>query len=240
MKNLLIIFMLLFVTVPALAQVSLAAGSAEQLIDQQEIRQLLDDFLAEESDRLPRVELALTSVVLPKDFKVPQGHVEHQVIPAKPGVIGSRRMTLLTRVDNRVVSNQSIRVELKAMAEVAIVTANLQRGETLDNSNVILQQMDVTRLKQPIYNLDDIFGKQLKRSLRLGQPLALKQIDFPPTIKRGERVEIQAQRGALILTTAGEARQDGLIDETIKVMNVGSKRVILCRVLGPGLVRVEF
>ena len=240
MRKLLIIFMLLLAPVPVLGKVSSTDGSARQLIDQPEIRQVLEDYLAEESDRLPQVELVLSSVVLPKEFMVPQGHVDHQIIPAKPGVIGSRRVTLLTRVDNAVVSNQSIRVELKAMAEVVVVTANLRRGETLDASNTVLQQQDISKLKQPIFNLEDIYGQQLKRSLRLGQPLALKEIDFPPTIKRGDRVEIHAQRGGLVLTAAGEARQDGLSDETIRVMNISSQKEILCRVLAPGLVRVEF
>lgn len=240
MKNFLIIFMLLLFTGPAWAKSPLVDGSAAQLIDQQEIRQVLDDYLVEQSDRLPQVELMLKSVVLPKEFMVPQGQIEHQVVPAKPGVIGSRRVTLLTRVDGQTVSNRSIRIDLEALAEVVVVTANLQRGETLDASNVMLQQQDISKLKLPIFNLEDIYDKQLKRSVRLGQPLGLKQVDFPPTIKRGDRVEIHAQRGGLVLTTAGEARQNGLTGETIRVKNIGSKRDVLCRVLAPGLVRVEF
>ena len=172
MRTLLTIIILLVANVPALAKAAPAAGSAEQLIDQQEIRQVLNDYLAEESDRLPQVELTLNSVSLPKAFTVPQGHIEHQVIPAKPGVIGSRRVTLLTRVDNQAVSNKSIRIELSALAEVVVATANLRRGDTLDQSNTDLQKQDISKIKQPIFNPEDVYGKQLKRSLRLGQPLA--------------------------------------------------------------------
>ena len=240
MRPLLIIILLLFVSVPTLALGQLSNAVEEQLINQQEIRQVLDDFLAEESDRLPQVELSFSSVTLPQAFKVSPGHIEHQVVPAKPGVIGSRRVTLLTRVDNQVVSNKSIRVGLKAMAEVVVASANLRRGETLDESNVVLQQQDISKLKQPIFKPAEVYGKQLKRSVRLGQPLALRQVDFPPMIKRGERVEIHVQRGTLVLTAVGEARQDGHSGETIRVMNSGSHREILCRVLAPGLVRVEF
>jgi len=235
MRNFLIIILLLICT-PVFAQ----NPSDEQLIDQQEIRQVLEDFLAEKSDRLPQVELTMKSVVLPKAFKVPQGHVEHQVIPDKPDVIGSRRVTLLTRVDNRAVSNKSIRVQLEALADVVVAAANLRRGETLDELNTVLQKQDITRLKQPIFNLEDVYGKQLKRTVRLGQAINVNQVDFPPTIKRGERVEIHAQRGSLMLTTAGEARQDGLEGETIRVKNIGSQREVLCQILGPGLVKVEF
>lgn len=59
-------------------------------------------------------------------------------------------------------------------------------------------------------------------------------------IKRGDRVVIQAQRGGLTLTAAGEAKQDGMADETIRVMNLGSRKDVLCLVVEQGLVTVEF
>ena len=239
MRTLLIILLLL-TSLPAAALAQQAERYAVQLVDQQEIRQVLDDYLAAESQRLPQVELTFSSVSLPAAFKVPQGQVAHQVIPAKPGVIGSRRVTLLTRVDDQLVKNQSIRVQLKALAEVVVASANLRRGDSLDATNIVLQQEDISKLKQPIFNPQDVYGKQLKQSLRLGQPLALKQVDFPPMIKRGERVAIHARRGSLVLTAAGEARQDGDQGETIRVKNSQSNREVLCQVLAPGQVQVEF
>jgi flagella basal body P-ring formation protein FlgA len=236
MRTLLTFFLLLSISLP----LPVLAGVAEQSIDQKEIRQALDDYLAAESERLPRVELRFSSVDLPDAFKVPQGHVEYQVVPAKPGVIGSRRVTLLTRVDDRLVGNQSIRVELEAMAEVMVAMANLRRGDTLDETNTVLQQQDISGLRQPIFTPEDVYGKQLKQSLRLGQTLDLKQVDFPPLIKRGDRVEIHVQRGSMILTAVGEARQDGYSGDTIRVKNSESHREILCRVVAPGLVHVEF
>jgi len=155
-------------------------------------------------------------------------------------VIGSRHLTLVTRVDDQVVSNQSIPVELDALAEVAVAAGNLQRGQELTTENVRVLQMDISRLKQPIFNPDQIYGKRLKRSVRLGQPLQRIQIDFPPMIKRGDRVEIQVQHGALTLSAAGEARQDGQEGETIRVLNSDSHREVLCQVTAPGQVSVEF
>lgn len=238
MRILLHIMLLLLVVVPT--QVLGAEGAAGQLIDQQELRQLLDDYLVAESARLPRIELRFSSVDLPEPFRVPQGQIDYQVIPARPEVIGSRRVTLLTRVDDQLVSNLSIRVELEALAEVLVATSNLRRGDTLNATNLVLQQLDISRLKQPIFVAEEVYGKQLKQALRLGQPLSLKQVDFPPLIKRGERVEIRLQRGGMILTAAGEARQDGFAGETIKVKNIESQREILAQVFAAGLVRVEF
>lgn len=237
MKLLLHIITLLLLLAPSF---SLAVAADEQLISQQEMTQVLNDYLADESDRLPRVELRFTSVSLPQPFKVPVGHIEYQVVPAKPGVVGSRRVTLMTRVDGQIVANQSIRVEIEALAEILVAADNLRRGEILSEEKVSFQQQDISTLKQPLFGGDDVFGKRLKRSVRLGQPVLRKQIEFPPLIKRGDRVVIRAQRGGLVLTAAGEARQDGLIDESIRVMNTNSRKEVLCRVTAPGQVTVEF
>lgn len=216
------------------------ATAKTQLIDQQTMEQVLDNYLAKQSALLPRVDLRFKSLSLPKPYRVPAGRITHQVVPARPGVIGSRRMTLLTRVDGQIASNHTIRVELEALAEVAVCTESLRRGTILDSSNVELRYQDITKLKNPVFAVDDVIGKRLKRSVRLGESLQRKQVEFPPIIKRGERVTIQAQRNGLILTAAGEAKQDGCEGEDIRVINSTSHKEITCQVVGHGLVTVEF
>ncbi len=238
MKYLLCIFLIL--STPLLLWGASTATTGGQLIDQQEIRQILDDYLAEQSELLPHVDLRFKSLSLPKPYRVPEGRIVHQVIPAKPGVIGSRRVTLMTRVDGRIVSNQSIRVEIEALADVAIATGSLRRGTVLRPEDVELRYQDISRLKTAIFSLDNLVGKRLKRSVRLGDPLKKDQVEFPPVIKRGEQVIIQARRRGFLLTATGLAKQDGSTGDAIRVTNATSHKEIVCQVVAPGLVRVEF
>ena len=217
-----------------------SAAGTSVVIDQKEMRQIIDDYLTEQSMLLPHVKFRLTSISLPKPYKVPAGRITHQVIPAKPGVIGSRHLTLLTRVDNQVVSNQSIRIRLEALADVAVFTGTFRRGEVLDDGDVELRYEDITRLKEPVFSVNDIVGKRLKRTVRLGEAVQKKQIEFPPVIKRGERVVIQARGHGLMLTAAGEAKQDGRSGESIRVVNSQSHKEVVCQVVASGLVTVEF
>lgn len=237
MKKLLLIIALLLFPGWAWAQ---AVPGQEQLIGQETMTQVLNDFLADESDHLPGVELRFASLSLPKPFNVPAGKLDFQVIPDNPDVIGSHRLTLMTRVEDRIASNRSIRVKIEAMAEILVAASNLRRGKILSEEDVVFQQEDISRLKQPLFFTDEIVGKRLKRSVRLGKPLLRRQVEFPPMINRGDRVVIRVQRGGLVLTAAGEASQDGMEGETIRVMNIGSRKEVLCRVVAPGLVSVEF
>ncbi len=235
MLLLLIIMTLLFGLNPAVA----GTGTDGTVIDHEEMKQLLDDYLAAQSALLPQVALRLASVDFPAPYAVPQGRIEHQLIPARPGVLGSRRITLMTRVDGQIVSNQSIHVELEAMAEIAVSAENLRRGTMLQAEHTEMRYQAISRLSDPIFNVDDAVGRIVKRSLRLGEPLQAQQIEFPPVIKRGERVVIEVYGAGLTLSAVGEARQDGREGESIRVINSSSSREVISRVIAPGLVRVE-
>lgn len=216
-----------------------AGETTHVVIDHQEMQQILEDFLAEHSALLPQVELRLTSVQFPAPYKVPMGRIDHQLIPARPGVLGSRRISIMTRVDDQIVSNQSIRVEVEAMAEIAVAKESLRRGAILTENHIEMRYQDISRLSEPIFNSADAVGKIVKRSLRLGEPLQAQQVEYPPMVKRGERVVIEVQHAGMTLSAVGEARQDGREGESIKVINTGSSREVISQVVAPGLVRVE-
>ncbi len=234
--------LMLFLVFPFLTygSPSQSTSSSYQLVDHQKMEQVLNDYLAEQSELLPHVELRFKSMSLPHAYRVAKGAIDYQVVPAKPGVIGSQRMTLLTRVDGQVVSNQSIRVKLEALADIVVSSSTLRRGAVLGPEDIELSYQDISHMKGPIFSLEEIVGKRLKRSVRLGEPLQKQQVEFPPVIKRGERVIIQAKKHGFILTAAGEAKQDGLTGDSIRVVNKGSHREVICQIVAPGLVTVEF
>lgn len=205
----------------------------------EEMEAVLQSYLERSAAQLPGVSLSFKTLRLPPRFMVAPGRIEHQVIPSTPEVVGSRHLTLITRVDGKVVKNQTIRVALDAQAEVLVASADLRRGDRLGENNLILQQREISRLDEPFFRLDAVEGKQLKQMIRNGQPLLRRQVDFPPLIKRGDRVTIQLSNRGMLLNASGEARQNGELGETIRVRNSSSQREILCRVAAAGLVRVE-
>ena len=240
MKYLFVILLIIAAPFGAVAATSLQAQSSEVMIDQDEVTQVLTDYLNAESRQFPQVDLRFKQVDLPEPFSIPQGRIDHQIIPANPGVIGSRRLTLLTRVDGEIVSNQSIRVELEAMADVIVAKNSMRRGKILTADDIDVIYTDISRIDEPIFAEEQVVGKRLKRSVRLGDPLEQREVEFPPVIKRGEKVVINASSQGLQLTAAGEARQDGRPGEMIRVVNSSSRKEVSCLVVAPGVVKVEF
>jgi flagella basal body P-ring formation protein FlgA len=58
-------------------------------------------------------------------------------------------------------------------------------------------------------------------------------------IRPRQRVTVVARAGALCITAAGEALQEGRLGQTVQVQNVDSKKILTARVTGPTTVEIE-
>jgi flagella basal body P-ring formation protein FlgA len=62
----------------------------------------------------------------------------------------------------------------------------------------------------------------------------------PYAVRKGDRVTIEARRGRLLIQTTGITKAVGQIGQVVTVTNQDSGRDIRAKVVGPGVVQVEF
>lgn len=203
------------------------------------VRQILDNYIARNKEFLPQGEIRFKQIYLPQPFKLPKGDLKVEVIPSDPSIIKSRSFTMLFRINNRVEKNIVIRGELEAIAPVVVATGDLQRNAVIEADDVQLVKFNINDLRNPTFDLQDVIGMRLKRSVRQGNPIDNNLIDYPPIIHRNEVVTITVRKGALTITARGVAREDAKKGATIRVRNTDSEKEILCKVIAPGHVQVE-
>jgi len=209
------------------------------IIGPDEIQLAIANYLEDRAGDIPLADYSFIPRELPLPFVIPTGDLEVEVIPADQKIIGSRRFSLVYKVDEKIVKNISIRGKIKAMAQVATLTRNVKRGDILQPDMVQMQSRDLSRLRTPCTSLREVLGKKLTRSLRTGAVLDNSSIDFPPLILKGQLVKILINYNGMHLTATGIASMNGKQDQIIRVMNSGSRKIILCRVAAPGLVEVQ-
>jgi flagella basal body P-ring formation protein FlgA len=220
-----------------------AAGSAdtgEILVKPAQLRQFLQNYLEQHRSQLPPARIRFKELRLPDPFAVPAGKLTCEITPADPLILPSRRFNLILRVDGRVVENLAVGATLEALAEVAVATGDLRRGAVIDERDIRIAELDLNQLRSPCFDVDELVGKRLKRSLRAGDAFERASVDFPPLIKRGEMVTITARKGGLTVTAKGLAQQHGQEGDLIRVRNTSSNKDILCKITGPESVVVEF
>ena len=210
------------------------------VIGPEKIEQILREFLSRNKSLLPQAKVGIKSLNSLRPFVLPPGKLDYEVIPSDPRILGSQRFTLIFRVDGQVEQNLALRVELEALAPVVVAAGDLARGVVLSAQDLNVVEMDLVGLKNPCFDPAELIGQKVKRSMRLGTPVDRSMVDFPPMIRRGDRVTITLRKGGLELNATGEARQDGKEGESIRIRNSSSRKEILCRVIAPGTAEVEF
>lgn len=122
---------------------------------------------------------------------------------------------------------------------VAMVAREIARGEAITADKLVMKRYNISNLSgDPLLSVGDAAGRLAKRTLRPGKPLLRKQLQQPLLVKRGATVTIVSQTDGISAQTAGVALKEGRLQESIKVQNSSSERVIDAIVVGPGRVSV--
>lgn len=207
-------------------------------VGHERIQAIIADYIQKNQNNLPEAEIRFLPNALPLPFTLPTGDLTHEIIPSKPGILGSSRFSIIFRINGKVVKNISIRGKIEALAQVVVSSGPLKKRQILGPQHLTTAVMDISQINNPGLDLDDFLGKKLKRSLRPGSPVLLSMVETLPVVQRGERVKIVINSGSLHLSATGVARSDGIKDQMIRVQNIHSNKIVHCRVAAPGLVEV--
>ena len=208
------------------------------VISSDKILQIIDAFIHDNFKQIVQAKISFFPSAQPLPFSLPAGKLTWQVIPSDPQIIGSSRFAIIFSVDGRVRKNMSVRGRLEVLAQVVVMRGDITKGTILGPQHLAMMVQDVGQLHDPIFNPRDVLGKRLLVSLKSGRPLARNQVAFPPLVKKGDLVRIILQQGSLYLTATGIARTNGAANDTIRVQNTASKKIVYCRVAAPGVVEV--
>jgi flagellar basal body P-ring formation protein FlgA len=128
-----------------------------------------------------------------------------------------------------------------AMVDVVVPSRYVKSEEVLDADDLTTALVKVYDLKHPyLTDREDAIGKSAARPLQAETPLRATFLKKPLTIKKGDRVMIEAKRGGLSIQTSGVTKSSGQIGQSIMVANLDSGRELRAKIVAPGLVQVEF
>lgn len=130
-------------------------------------------------------------------------------------------------------------VEIDVFRQVVSALRPIAKGTQLQDSNLTLQEIDVSQLHGSYFtHLDDVIGLQAKRLIKADMPLIASYLEQPLLIKRGDAVAITAESDTIRVKISGVALMDGHRGEQISVRNTQSKRVVEARVTAAGQVSI--
>ncbi|MBA2079183.1 flagellar basal body P-ring formation chaperone FlgA [Rhodanobacter sp. PCA2] len=130
-----------------------------------------------------------------------------------------------------------VQVQLQLFRAVLVSSRPLLRGDGLDQADVRAEQRDVTRLGYGyLDHLDQAAGRTLARALPEGSVLTLAALGGRRMVRAGDRVQVVAQQGDIVVRAVGIALGSGDNGARLRVRNEGSGKVVDTMVQAPGMV----
>ena len=135
-------------------------------------------------------------------------------------------------------------LDVRVVQPVVIARKGLGRGDVLTEETTITDRRAVdAAAKVPAPDL--VLGRKLKRPLAAGAVVLASDVEYLPTptaavlVKARQPVKMLSRSGSFTIRADGEAMQEGRLDDLVRVRNTASKKVVVGKVTGPGVVEIE-
>lgn len=201
-------------------------------------RNYLEEILRERWDSVSITNLKYEG----KDLLLPEGNVKVDFLPLnRSRMTGSLFIYANVFVDGKLVKKIKVRAFVKVSRIFAVAAKNIKKGDILTGQDFEMEEKFVERenmnfLTEP----EEIIGKRAKQMIRAKSVLKENMLDIPPLVNKNARVRIVLESKYLKITAVGIAQERGKKGSYIKVMNIDSKKIIMAKVIGENLVKMDF
>lgn len=178
-------------------------------------------------------------VRMPLDLVLP-GPTEDVTLtaaPAKSEVKGQARVRVAITDRGKEIAAREITFRLKYQCHRVVSLSDIPVGAVISPENVKIETIVCEHPGpanwKPPYGL--VAKRQLPASIVVLEDM-VEPVKPDVVVKRSEMVMMRIECPGLVVTAAGTAMQDARTGEYVKVRNVDSQRIVLCKVNGDGTV----
>jgi len=186
--------------------------------------------------------LALVPAGRVDDLRVPTGEV---MLDARvhEGPAGSAFLaaTVAVKVNGRDYQTLSMTFRVGRYQQVVVAARPLEPKTVLGAADFRVDSLASTELPaDALTRITDPLDLEVLRPVKPGEVITPRMLRQKIAVKRGEIVTLILEARGFRITTQGQAAEDARRGDTVRVVNVTSKRDVLGKVEGPGVVRVPF
>lgn len=211
------------------------------ILNGSEVKNIIAKQVKENYKAYTSAQLNVEVVALPfKDLSVPDGEVSFVVQPSMNKFLARDLEKVSVYVDNQVVKSFNAPVVIKAYEDVLVASGFINIGQPINSNVVTVKRVEISNiLSFPLRA--DALGKDMmaKKAFREGEILDKRFVKLRPDVVRNAVVTVTFKTNNLTVTLDATALSDGVLGESICLMNKDYNKVYTGRVIGENKVLVE-
>jgi flagella basal body P-ring formation protein FlgA len=222
-------------------------GANEITISQKNItitgKQLADKAIAYLTDNPPHPSICKYNLLrTPEDIILPGSDGNIKLTANFDGITNNQAKVLVSIIcGDKEVKSLDLIFGLKYTCRKVSAATDLPAGTILNTENTKIEKF-VSNLPEPA-KWSAPYGMTVRRDVLKNSEIKLNMVEnVKPDIilKRNQSVLIKVDRLGLLVTAIGRTMQDGSAGELIKVQNLSSQKIIICKVKEDGTVEPVF
>ena len=221
--------------------ISKSAWAAGQLLKVSAIEKIGRDYIYEALE-WNKDRLDLKVVYEGNQIRIPQGNVTYDCrLPGRKKRVGRVHFLCLIKVAGIVKKRLRLYADVKVAYDIYRTVGSLKMGHVLKSEDIELIRFKSDQVLRNIISEEtDIIGHRLIRNLEEGETILAHMVKKIPLVKNGDRILIVAKKGALRVTAPGVVRQNGFKNDTVRVENIHSRKIILGTVIDSRTIHINF
>lgn len=125
--------------------------------------------------------------------------------------------------------------------ELVCATAPVRRKTVIQAEDLEIKKVNTSGMRGSYADaLEKVAGRISRSRIDEGDFIRLDRLENPPLVKRGEVVKLVASKGNLRIVSSGICKEDGSSDESVRVENLRSGRIVRGIVKGRSRVEVVY
>lgn len=174
---------------------------------------------------------------------LPKGRLRLEIQPKNQlaDFVGNVPLNALLHVNGKLEKRIMVTALVEVVAKVVVAGKPILKGEIIQSSHIKLQSMELSKIKgKPVQDIDFIIGKRAIHQIYPQTVIQEDDVQIPPLLKRGDKVNIIVTFSNVVATARGVVREDGRLGDRIKVTNIDSKKTLDAKIVDQGTVRIDF
>jgi flagella basal body P-ring formation protein FlgA len=137
-------------------------------------------------------------------------------------------------VDGRIERSIPVSFDVRWLRPALVTRDRMAAKVTLNEQRVALMEIDVARSHgDALVDRSQLTGKRLRRELPANTVIGTDDIEDLPPVVAGDKVDVYAKVGGVVVRTVGIAQRDGFAGDRVNVRLEKDRQTLRVQVLGP-------
>lgn len=134
--------------------------------------------------------------------------------------------------ENQIVATFKVRVDASVEADLPVALRNVKRGALIQKDDFQNEWVSLRKhISRYSRNISNVIGRKTKRIIRVGEPIAYRNLENHYDVKRGQLVQLLFKKGSLKITSKAKVLKSALKGEVVTVESLGTRRRVSAKVL---------